>query len=151
MERRNFVTAFAIGLAGWIGKAALPVEAQTAKTTGAVAGIVPEGPRLLGKSVPSSATERETTQQREAWIRKAATEIGALRPGMTRADLLRICQPEGGTSTPTQGQYVYRGCSLIKVEVFFQPVSTILHKGPAPEDIITQISRPFIVAFNIID
>ncbi|MES2462272.1 MAG: hypothetical protein V4671_16925 [Armatimonadota bacterium] len=148
MKRRNFVTAFSMGLAGWIGKAALPAEAQAA---GAATGIVPEGSHLLGKSVPSSAIQREAARQRETWIRKAAAEIGTIRPGMTRADLLRICKPEGGLSTQTQGQYVYRDCSLIMVEVFFQPVSALLHKGPAHEDIITQISRPFIVAFNILD
>jgi hypothetical protein len=38
----------------------------------------------------------------------------AIRPGMTRADLLTVFREEGGVSTRTQEQFVYRHWPSIK-------------------------------------
>lgn len=163
MQRRNFMTAFAVGLAGWISKAALPAEAQEPKkpqetpNTPSTPGTVPPQIYLSKTLAPQSAAEHKIEQDREDWIRKAALEIGTIRVGMTRADLLKIFTTEGGISTRMNRMYVYRECWLIKVEVEFQPVPEKHDKEgrimgeEAPEDIITKISRPFIVAFNIYD
>jgi hypothetical protein len=84
------------------------------------------------------------------WIAKSLREMGTIKVGMTRADLLKVFSEEGGLSTRTQRQYAYRECPYIKVAVEFEPVET---KEILPEngkDKIVKISRPFI-EWSVID
>jgi hypothetical protein len=74
-----------------------------------------------------------------------------LKVGMTRTDLLKVFSEEGGLSTRTQRQYVYRECPYIKVAVEFERVGNA--EAPFPEsgeDRIVKISRPFI-EWSVID
>ena len=85
-------------------------------------------------------------------IRDLLLESGTLKPGMTRADLLKVFTTEGGVSTPLQRTYVHRRCQWVKVDVEFAP------SGPtqgAPlegraTDTITKISKPYL-DWSIID
>ena len=80
-----------------------------------------------------------------AWIERALKEIQTVKVGMTRSQLETIFTMEGGLATRRSRRYVYRGCSLIKVDVQFQPIQ---HPGEKlkqfPDDKIIEISRPFI-------
>ena len=84
------------------------------------------------------------------WIAQSLREMETIKVGMTRADLLRVFREEGGLSTRTQRQYVYRESLYIKVAVEFEPVETT---GVFPEngkDKIVRISHPFI-EWSVID
>jgi hypothetical protein len=93
-------------------------------------------------------------------------QIQTIRPGMTRADLLKVFETEGGISARYRRTYVYRGGSSssnrIKIDVTFAPgvddvlwsdgkglvlASTTNKSGgdfrERPDDIITQISAPY--------
>jgi hypothetical protein len=74
-----------------------------------------------------------------------------IKPGMTRAELLKIFTTEGGLSTATHRTYVYRGCPYIKVDVEFtpsEPGQNVLEERPG--DIISKVSKPYL-DWSIID
>ncbi len=85
------------------------------------------------------------------WIAQSLREMETIKVGMTRADLLKVFSEEGGLSTRTQRQYVYRECLYIKVAVEFERVGNV--EAPFPEngeDKIVKISRPFL-EWSVID
>jgi len=74
-----------------------------------------------------------------AWMEQTLSSIQAIKPGMSRADLERLFQPDGGTHGKNLVVYVYRVCPYIKVSVTFADDST-----GSPRDKIASISNPFI-------
>jgi hypothetical protein len=87
--------------------------------------------------------DKNLTQQ----ISDILKECESIKPGMTRADLLKIFTTEGGLSTQIWRTYVHSRCTLIKVDVEFAPTKS---KQEQPTDIITKISKPYL-AWTIID
>jgi hypothetical protein len=97
-----------------------------------------------------SGAQSHDAKSHSEWIAQSLREMETIKVGMTRADLLRVFREEGGLSTRTQRQYVYRECLYIKVAVEFEPVET---KEILPEngkDKIVKISQPFI-EWSVID
>jgi hypothetical protein len=79
------------------------------------------------------------------WVSQSFREIQTIKPGMTREDLLKMFQEEGGISNRTQRRYVYRGCPFIKVDVRFKSVGTPADKlTESPKDRILKLSKPFL-------
>ncbi len=75
----------------------------------------------------------------------------AVKVGMTRADLLKVFEEEGGISTRTQQTYVYRECPYFKVDVRFEPVGELHGKEfVSSGDKIVNISRPYL-AWSVAD
>ena len=73
------------------------------------------------------------------------TECQNIKPGMTRAELLKVFGTQGGISTATQRTFVYRGCPYIKVDVDFTlsgPKQNALEERPT--DTISKISKPYL-------
>jgi hypothetical protein len=73
------------------------------------------------------------------------TECQKIKPGMTRAELLKVFATEGGLSTATHRTFWYRGCVYIKVDVDFtlsDPKQNMLEERPT--DIIKTISKPYL-------
>jgi len=106
----------------------------------------------LDTSEPLSAVRAQvqSAKSHSEWIAQSIREMETIKVGMTRADLLKVFTEEGGLSTRTQRQYVYRECLYIKVAVEFEPVET---KEILPEngkDKIVRISKPFI-EWSVID
>ena len=99
-----------------------------------------------------STAQSEVVQTHSEWIAKSLKEMETIKTGMTRADLLKVFREEGGVSTRTQRQYVYRECPYIKVSVQFEPVEKADTTGfpEEPGDKIVKISRPFI-EWSVID
>ena len=93
--------------------------------------------------LPSS--ESPGADEHTTWIAKSLKEIETVKVGMTRSDLLRVFQEEGGISTRTSRRYVYRDCKYIKVDVEFEPVGEPENKATqSPRDKIIKISKPFL-------
>jgi hypothetical protein len=77
-------------------------------------------------------------------IEKVLRDVGEIKVGMTRADVLKVFSTSGGISTGRSRTYVYRECPYIKVDVEFDTGNS---KEPAHEsatDRITKISRPYL-------
>src|SRR5438128_1538390 len=77
------------------------------------------------------------------WVSKSLKAIQEIKIGMTRADVERLFAREGGISTRTQRTYVYRECPYIKVDVEFEPDSSVSGSA-SPKDKITAISKPYL-------
>ena len=91
------------------------------------------------------AARSQDPKTHSEWIAQSLREMETIKVGMTRADLLKVFTEEGGLSTRTQRQYVYRECPYIKVAVEFERVGNA--EAPFPEngkDKIVKISRPFL-------
>ena len=116
------------------------------------AGII-ETSSLIGQ-VDESRDEQEggdAPLDHSEWLANVLREMQTVKPGMTREDLYKVFEAEGGLYTRTQQTYVYRDCHLIKVDVTFEAV------GPPDEiffvsgkDVIRKISRPHL-GWMIID
>lgn len=78
------------------------------------------------------------------WIASVIDSIHTIKPGMTRADLLKVFTTEGGMSTRQHRTYVYKGCGYIKVEVEFRPIQDTQSGAEMPTDRIISISQPFL-------
>ena len=90
------------------------------------------------------AARSQDPKTHSEWVAQSLREMETIKVGMTRADLLRVFREEGGLSTRTQRQYVYRECLYIKVAVEFEPVETTGTLSENGKDKIVKISRPFI-------
>jgi hypothetical protein len=110
---------------------------------------------MLAPSLDASSIEGLASQGADpghtAWVSDIIMHIQAVKPGMTRADLLKVFTTEGGLSTGLWQRYVYRGCPYVKVDVEFDAVGrpprdangrVTLVKSDA--DIIKTISKPFL-------
>jgi len=99
----------------------------------------------------SSASQSGCAQEHEIWVGHALEKMEAIKPGMTRDDLLKIFRTEGGLSTRLHRTFVSRDCAYFKVDVEFQAVGrpgrdsegrVTLEEGP--RDTIVKISRPYL-------
>jgi|GEM_PF-1474615 len=77
------------------------------------------------------------------WIEAHLAELQSIHAPMTRRDLLKVFQGEGGLSTRAHRRYAYRKCALIKVDVEFAPAGDP-KSDESPDDWITKISKPFL-------
>ncbi len=113
-------------------------------------GLLPQwaksGAQIQDESVPRSA---ELTQERRQWIAKVLRQIGKIKPGMRRKDLLTVFTTEGGISSRTQRTYVHTECPYIKVNVRFKGGES-LDLNEDPDDIIESISQPYL-AWGVTD
>ncbi|HEV2492404.1 MAG TPA: hypothetical protein VG204_04955 [Terriglobia bacterium] len=114
--------------------------------------LLPQGAKspaqIEDESVPTSAA---LTQERTVWIAKLLREIGKIKPGMRRKDLLKVFTTEGGLSNRFQRTYVQIECPYIKVDVRFKAANDehdVLREDP--EDVIETISRPYL-AWSVAD
>lgn len=95
--------------------------------------------------------------ERQAWVGRVLERMLAVRPGMTRRQLVEVFTTEGGLSTRYQRTYVSRECVFFKVRVEFQAVGDA---GAADGDrawmeeddgdVISKISEPFL-EFSVAD
>ena len=117
---------------------------------GPIAGCL-SSPRL------NQPTQAQPVQSHLAWVAEALTRMQAVRPGMTRNDLLKTFTTEGGLSTALQRTFVSRDCPYFKVDVEFEAVGrggrdrdgriTAIEDG---RDIIVKITKPYL-AFAVAD
>jgi hypothetical protein len=91
--------------------------------------------------LPSSKSQADAHTE---WIVKSLKEIESVKVGMTRGDLLKVFEEEGGISTRTWRRYVYHECRYIKVDVEFEPIGEPEKPSQSPRDKIIKISKPFL-------
>jgi hypothetical protein len=98
-----------------------------------------------------AAAQESCSQQHSEWVAQALQRMQAVKPGMTRKDLLAVFRTEGGLSTGLQRTYGSRDCPFFKVDVVFEAVGRPSRdsegRGTFVEDerdIIVKISQPYI-------
>ena len=84
-------------------------------------------------------------------------KMEAIKPGMTREELLKVFRTEGGLSTGLHRTFVSRDCSYFKVDVDFEAIGRPNRDGDGrvtvvedKRDIIAKASRPYL-QFGIAD
>jgi hypothetical protein len=98
---------------------------------------------------PESQDHLQVDSEHQKWIEHVMRSISSVKAGMTRKDLAKIFQPDGGLSTRSQTRYLYRRCPYIKVDVEFSPAgepgdASQEEHYESPDDRIVKISRPYL-------
>jgi len=103
------------------------------------------------------AGQQQAKQDHIAWVAHALEKMQTIKPGMTRADLLKVFTIEGGLSSSLHSTFVSRDCPYFKVDVDFQAIGrpsrdnegrvTLIEDN---RDVIISISRPYL-QFSILD
>ena len=80
------------------------------------------------------------------WLRDRLVEAHSIQVGMSRADLLKVFDPDGGFDRVPSERYVLDSCTLTKVDVQFDvPRGTAFTHLPADTELkITAISKPYL-------
>ena len=106
---------------------------------------------LVGQHTYAGLTSSQTSTSLDhvSWVAESLKRIQTVKPGMTRADLLKVFTTEGGIWQRTGRTYVSLDCPYFKVDVRFQVVGEpgLIENS---QDIVTQISRPYL-QFMVLD
>ena len=115
------------------------------------------GAAIGGKTVQArpQSGRRPYSQGHVAWVGEALKRMQAIKPGMTRTDLLKVFTTEGGISTPLHRTFVSRDCPYFKVDVEFEAVGHPIRGDDGRmieggQDVIVKISRPYL-QFSVMD
>lgn len=73
-------------------------------------------------------------------VQEAYKQAHDLKPGMTRNDVERVWQRDGGASVWGHDRFTFRRCNYIKVKIDFK----LAGRGEAAGDVITNVSAPYI-------
>ena len=105
-----------------------------------------------------SANPEPCAQGHEVWLAHLTEKMEAIKPGMTRWDVLKIFRAEGGLPapmpTPTglqRSRFVSQDCPIFKIDVEFEPVArgNLVYNlsGFLTEDnrdVIVKVSKPYV-------
>jgi hypothetical protein len=110
-----------------------------------ICGIDPRNNEQLHAALRSAGKLAKAPPEIMQWVADSLREMQTVKAGMTRAELLRVFEEEGGLSTRTEQRFAYRDCPLIKVNVKFEAVGAAdeVHTK-SPNDTIREISPPFL-------
>ena len=106
-----------------------------------------------------SAAPEMNEQGHEVWLARILRRMDTIKPGMTRADLMKVFRTDGQPSrqvlalTALRRTFVSRDCPYFKVNVEFEPATRFGMRPPAiqpnlgfeePQDVIVKVSKPYI-------
>lgn len=104
-----------------------------------------------------ASSQEPCLEEHQVWVGHALEKMEAIKPGMTRNDLLKVFRTEGGLSTGLHRTFVNRDCTFFKVDVEFEAVGRQSRDNDGrvtleedPRDVIVKISRPYL-QFSIAD
>ena len=79
------------------------------------------------------------------WLEERYKEATSIKPGMTRADLMKLFMEDGGFQGGHARPYVLKSCFLIKIEVKFdRPYGFDSRSMPDNEFKIVEVSKPYL-------
>jgi len=82
---------------------------------------------------------------RQQWLEEKYTEARSIKPGMSRADLLKLFMEDGGLQSIPATRYVLKGCHLIQIEVKFDTKYGVNYKPVPDENLkIVEVSKPYL-------
>jgi hypothetical protein len=84
-------------------------------------------------------------ETRTQWLHERYAEATSIKPGMSRADLLRVFREDGGLQTTPATHYILKSCDMIQIEAKFDMEYGRAYKEkPDPDLKITKVSRPYL-------
>ena len=95
------------------------------------------------ESVP---TDERSQEMQGKWLAKTFRQIESIKPGMHRRDLDSLFRHDGGIQVgPSEDRYVFKACSLIKIDVGFSLTGNSDDPfNEDPDDLITSVSKPYL-------
>ena len=98
-----------------------------------------------------SANRESSAQAHTAWVLHTLERMETIKPGMTRADLLKVFRTEGGLSTGLLRTFVSQDCPYFKVDVEFKAAARpdidnigFVTSVEDNRDIIVKVSKPYM-------
>ena len=84
-------------------------------------------------------------QAHQQWLEERYKEATSIKTGMSRADLLKLFDEDGGLQSIPAGRYVLKSCHLIQIEVKFDTEHGVNYQPTADENLkIVEVSRPYL-------
>lgn len=92
-----------------------------------------------------SGTQTANDQANQRWLEERYKEATSIKAGMTRADLLKLFEEDGGLQSIPASRYVLKCCQLIQIEVKFDSGYGVNYKPTPDENLkIVEVSRPYL-------
>jgi hypothetical protein len=98
-----------------------------------------------------SANPEPCAQNHEAWLKQVSEKMEAIKPGMTRWDLLKVLRTEGtprprftvggGPPQVLRESFVSQDCPYLKLDVEFHEFES---GAVSNQDVIVKISKPYL-------
>jgi AraC-like DNA-binding protein len=99
----------------------------------------------IGAFTASPSGRSEAGQGTRQWLEERYKEATSVRAGMSRAELLRVFDEDGGLQRIPASRYVLRSCRMIKVDVEFDVgYGQAYRVKPDKELKIKGISKPYL-------
>ena len=99
---------------------------------------------LGGVRIPHQVQDT-SDQAHQQWLDDRYMEATSIKEGMSRADLLKLFEQEGGLQTIPASRYVLKRCRMIKVNVKFDTKYGVEYKPVPDEDLkIREVSKPYL-------
>ena len=84
-------------------------------------------------------------QAHQQWLEERYKEATSIKTGMSRADLLKLFDEDGGLQSIPAGRYVLKSCQLIQIEVKFNSQYGVDYQPMPDRDLkITNVSKPYL-------
>lgn len=79
------------------------------------------------------------------WLEERYKEATSIKTGMSRADLMKLFDEDGGFQGIPASRYVLKSCRLIQIEVKFDAKYGVAYKPTPNEDLkIVEVSKPYL-------
>ncbi len=98
-----------------------------------------------------SANPEPCAQNHEAWLKQVSEKMEAIKPGMTRWDLLKVLRTEGtprprfriggGPPQVLRESFVSQDCPYLKIDVELESVAGL---DVPNQDVIVKVSKPYL-------
>jgi hypothetical protein len=99
---------------------------------------------LLAAIGSSQTAPGSSPQSACSLVQQALKDSQAIKPGVTRKDVEKRFDYDGGLEFSDHAMFTYRGCRYIKLEIEFEPGPGREGKFKSPDDIVTKASKLFI-------
>jgi hypothetical protein len=107
--------------------------------------VITIGLSLLTTLSLATQGQSEREQAHKLWLTQRYAEAISIEPGMSRADLLRVFDEDGGLQRIPATRYLLKSCRMIKIEVEFETEYDQGDKEKPDEELkITKVSQPYL-------
>lgn len=77
-------------------------------------------------------------------VRQAIDDSLKIKPGMTRQEVEKLFEEDGGATTRGQTRYLYKPCMYIQIEITFKLATPRNSLDPSPNDTVIKASEPYL-------
>lgn len=99
----------------------------------------------IGAFTVTPSSRSEAGQDPRQWLEERYKEATSVRVGMSRAELMKVFEEDGGLQRIPASRYVLKSCPMIKVDVEFDVEYGQAYRAKPDKEIkIKGISKPYL-------